>query len=101
MMEFKATIRIDTQDPKLAYNELRQSLQYCGLDVAVSDDWTLNMRPVDRDEACEIAANWNMTHDQMDTDKRITFKAEDSDRWQKACIAAHNAISKAVTNGGW
>jgi hypothetical protein len=95
MMEFSATIRVDTQDPFLAYNEMRQSLQFTGLDIVIHDTWLKNARKFNEDEACQIAAHWNMVHDQMSIDQRVKFKTEPS-RWQKACVAAHEELHRIL-----
>ncbi len=58
MMEFNVKIRIDTQDPELAYTELMAILRFNGLDYDVSDEWKLNNRPLPSEVARELAENY-------------------------------------------
>lgn len=73
MMEFTLTVRIDTQDEKLAYNELRQCLQFCGLDVTIQDTWLKNNRPFPIELADKVAGEWLVTHDALSIDRRVRY----------------------------
>lgn len=58
MMEFKARILIDSQDPHLAYNELRQALKGTGLNLTINDSWLRNNEPFPAHSAQAVAAAW-------------------------------------------
>lgn len=70
-MEFTLKVKIDTQDEELAYNELRQSLQFCGLDIEIQGSWLKNNRPMPEEAAELCAAKWLSTHDPLSIDRRI------------------------------
>jgi len=58
MMEFKARILVDTQDPELAYDQLRQALQHTGVEIRIQDTWLKNNDPMPHDAANKIALAW-------------------------------------------
>jgi hypothetical protein len=90
MIEFTLKVKVDSQDEMYAYNQLRQALQFSGLDVQITDEWSLNTREIDPDVAALVAAEWAMFHDSNTVDKRIKFRTTRS-RWEKAAVAAHKA----------
>lgn len=83
MMEFNLVVRIDTQDAQLAYNELRQALNYTGLDITISNEWQLNNRPLAEAQAEAVAARWLASHDPLTVDRRIKQKGKWQDEYRR------------------
>lgn len=77
MIEFNLTVCIDTQDPELAYNELRQALQYTGLKVYVHGNWMRNHKPLPAHDAMVVARKWQETRDPLTVDFGIEFQSDD------------------------
>lgn len=87
MMEFTLKVRIDSQDEKYAYNVMRQSLQFCGLDIVIQDGWLKNNRPLPDDVADITAANWLSTHEPLSIDQRIRHTGKWHDEYAKFVAA--------------
>jgi len=77
MMEFKARLLVDSQDPEVAYNELRQALQYTGLEIKIADSWLKNNEPMPADCAQRIALAWQRNKDPLTVDHAVQFVTND------------------------
>lgn len=93
MIEFNLKIRIDTQDEQYAYNLMRQSLQYCGLDVIIQDTWLKNNRPLPVETADICAAKWLATHDPLSIDRRIKHTG----RWHDEYVRFMEVVDSLPT----
>lgn len=59
MMEFTVKIRIDTQNPEIAFKELMAGLRFNGFaNYYIQEDWRLNNRPLDPFTVADVAASW-------------------------------------------
>ena len=77
MMEFKARLLVDSQDPEYAYNILRQALQFTGLDIRIADSWLVNNAPLPANSAQRIALAWQRNKDPITVDHRVQFVTND------------------------
>jgi len=77
MMEFKARLLVDSQDPEVAYNELRQALQYTGLEIKIQDNWLRNNEPFPAHSAALCAARWAANKDPLTVDPKVRFESGD------------------------
>lgn len=77
MIEFNLTVCCDTQDPELAYNELRQALQFTGLRVYVHGNWLRNHKPMPAHDAMAVARKWQETRDPFTVDFSVQFESND------------------------
>jgi len=58
MIEFKARVLVDTQDPQLAYEAIRRAFQHTGLEIRIRDTWLKNNQPLPANIAQRIAFHW-------------------------------------------
>ncbi len=58
MIEFKARLLIDSQDPELAYSMLRAALQQSKMQIRINDSWLVNNEPLPANSAQQIALAW-------------------------------------------
>lgn len=59
MIEFKARLLIDSQDPEIAYGMLRAALRNTTLHIRIDDSWLRNTEPLPADCAQRIALAWH------------------------------------------
>ena len=77
MMEFEARILIDTQDPELAYDQLRAALQFTGLHIKIRDTWMRNNEQLPANAAQQIALKWQRSKHPVNIDRRVQFQTND------------------------
>ena len=75
-MEFKARLLVNSQDPELAYNELRQALQYTGIEIRIGEHWLKNNYPLPKDSAQRIALQWQRNMDPISVDHHVQFETD-------------------------
>ena len=80
MMEFKARLLVDSQDPELAYALLRDALVRTGVapnfEVRLSDSWMRNNEPLPAASAQKIALAWQRSNQSGSSD-RVVFQTND------------------------
>ena len=76
MIEFHARLLVDSQDPELAYEELRQALQRSDIRIRIQDNWMLNNTPLPQHAAQTCALNWAASKDTLSVNPNVRFQTE-------------------------
>ncbi len=76
MIEFKARLLIDSQDPELAYAMLRAAFRKTAIPIRLNDSWLVNNKPLPADSAQQIALAWKRSRATPDSGQ-VTFDTDD------------------------
>ena len=70
MYTFSVRVVSDADTADAAYNEIRQALQYCGLDIRITPYWRKDGVFMSTERVLSTAASWEATHDELTIDPR-------------------------------
>lgn len=73
MYQFAIRAKSGADSLAAAFNEIRQGLQYCGLDIEITSHCRRDGVFLNPLQVMSAAATWEATHDELTIDRRIKF----------------------------